>query len=325
MTSGLPSYDELPVTPGAPAGSSWGLWGDDDRFGCLNLLKPDAVLRAAQSIRTGRVFPLNLELELPDPPLFGRSRLRHHVTGEAGRSHDDVLSDWNTQASSQWDGFRHVAHPEHGYYGGLDDEEHGIDHWARRGIVGRGVLVDVARWRQATGDPLDIDSAEPITADDIVGTLGAQRTTVEPGDILMLRTGWLQWYRSLDADGRAALAEDFSAPGLEASEATCRMLWDMHVAAVAADNPAVETWPAGAGMDPAELERIRTTERHRLPEVFVHTALLPLLGIPLGELWDLDGLAADCAADDTYDCFLTSAPLNLRNGVASPPNALAIR
>ena len=57
----------------------------------------------------------------------------------------------------------------------------------------------------------------------------------------------------------------------------------------------------------------------------VHTAILPLLGLPIGELFDLDALADDCAADGRYESFFTSAPLNLPNGVASPPNALAIR
>jgi hypothetical protein len=50
-----------------------------------------------------------------------------------------------------------------------------------------------------------------------------------------------------------------------------------------------------------------------------------MLGLPLGELWDLEALAADCAADGRYECFFTSAPINLPQGVASPPNALAIK
>ena len=56
------------------------------------------------------------------------------------------------------------------------------------------------------------------------------------------------------------------------------------------------------------------------PETFVHRSLLPLLGMPIGELWDLDALAADSAQDGTWDSLLTSAPLNLRGGVASPPH-----
>ena len=57
----------------------------------------------------------------------------------------------------------------------------------------------------------------------------------------------------------------------------------------------------------------------------LHVHFLPLLGIPLGELWDLDALADDCSAARTYDAFFTSAPLNMPNGVASPPNAIAVR
>ncbi len=50
-----------------------------------------------------------------------------------------------------------------------------------------------------------------------------------------------------------------------------------------------------------------------------------MLGLPLGELWDLDALAEDCAADGVYEGFFTSAPLRVRSGVASPPNALVVK
>jgi hypothetical protein len=53
--------------------------------------------------------------------------------------------------------------------------------------------------------------------------------------------------------------------------------------------------------------------------------LLPMLGLPLGEMFFLDRLADDCAADGRYDFMFTSAPINLPHGVASPPNALAIK
>jgi len=114
------------------------------------------------------------------------------------------------------------------------------------------------------------------------------------------------------------------APGIRPGFDTVRWLWNAHVAAIAADNPAVEVWPPGAGLDADERRAVRS-DPSRAPEVFVHTALLPLLGLPLGELWDLDALADDCAADGVYEFLLTSAPLNVRHGVASPPNALAIK
>jgi kynurenine formamidase len=316
----LPRFDDLPVRPGAPAGSSWGLWGDEDRLGCLNLLTPERVVDAARLVRKGSVFALNLEYHLPDPPLFHRQAPTHEVLGTGG--HDDVLT-FNTQSSSQWDGFRHVR-SHHGNYNGIADEEHGIHHWAERGLAGRAVLADVGRWREAQGRPLVCDEPDPISPEDIDGTLATQGTQLEPGDVLLLRTGWLTFYRSLDADGRAATAADLKTCGLAPGLATARYLWDHHVAAVATDNPAVELWPLGALLSDEDRAAIRQ-DPDRGPDFFVHLSLLPLLGIPLGELWDLDGLAVDCAGDGTYEGLFTSAPLRVVGGVASPPNALVLK
>ncbi|HEX2849957.1 MAG TPA: cyclase family protein [Acidimicrobiales bacterium] len=319
----LPSYDQLPVRDGAPAGSSWGVWGEGDVFGCLNLLTAERVVEAARLVRTGRVFALNFDAELPSPPLFGRAAPQHTVTGEPGAAgHDDVLT-FNTQSSSQWDGFRHVGGP-FGHYNGVYDEEHGIHHWARRGIAGRAVVADVGRWRERQGRPFAYDTADAIEPDEVRATLDDQGVEVHPGDVLLLRTGWVGWYRSLDEDARAHLAEHLAAPGLRAGEATARFLWDLHIAAIGADNPAVEVWPPGAHLTREERAEART-DPSRMIDVFVHTSLLPLLGLPLGELWDLEAVAADCAGDGVYECFFTSAPLNVRAGVASPPNALAIK
>ena len=65
MPERLPSYDELPVRPDAPPGSSWGVWGDGDVLGCLNLLTPERVVQAASLVTTGKVFALNLDATLP--------------------------------------------------------------------------------------------------------------------------------------------------------------------------------------------------------------------------------------------------------------------
>ena len=61
------------------------------------------------------------------------------------------------------------------------------------------------------------------------------------------------------------------------------------------------------------------------PFGFLHRVLIGSLGMALGELWHLDDLAADCAADGACEFFLTSAPLNVRGGIGSPPNALALK
>jgi hypothetical protein len=319
----LPSYDELPIAPEYPPESSWGLWGEQDVFGCLNLLSAERVRAATAGIRTGTSFPLNWDMELPDPPMFGRSRFRHRVYW-VGRDagHDEELDGWNTQSSSQWDGFRHVRHARYGFYGGVPDEEHGVHHWAVRGIVGRCILVDVGRYRNAVGRPLVMNGPDVIEAEEIGEALVFQATTVEVGDVLLMRTGWIGWYRSLEPAQRRSIGE--ASPGLRPGRRTARVLWDLHIAAIAADNPAVELTPTGVVATPEQRAAARS-DAHEQIEISAHRSLLPLLGLPLGELFDLERLAEACAEDGHYEGFFVSAPLNLRGGVASPPNAIVIR
>jgi Putative cyclase len=320
----LPDYHDLPVVPNAPAGSSWGLWGPDDVFGCLNLLTPRAVAAGLAAVEGGRIFNLDLELELPDPPLFSRSSF-DHVVHDFGVGHDDELIAWNTQRSSQWDGFRHMKHPAWGFYNHVADEVHGVHHWARRGIAGRGVLVDVARWREGEGRPIDAGTADEITVADLRAALEMQGTEVQTGDVLLIRTGWLSWYRALDGDGRARVASDATsgACGLRRGRETAEELWNLHVSAVAADNPALEVMPFGS-WDPEVMSTWRD-DPEAAADTMLHFSLLPLLGLPIGELFDLEALAEDCAGDGRYSFLLTSAPLNLESGVATPPNALAFK
>ncbi len=124
---------------------------------------------------------------------------------------------------------------------------------------------------------------------------------------------------------RQPIARVLKAPGLPSGERTAEFLWDLHIAAIGADNPAVEVWPPGTGQNPDEVAALKADHPERMHEVFAHSLLLPMLGIPLGELFDLSRLAADCAADGRYTCLFVSAPLNVPHGVASPPNALAIK
>ena len=324
MSEKLPRYDELPVAAGKPPQSSWGVWGDGDVLGCLNLLTPERVVEAARLIRRGAVIPLNLDAELPNPPIGGREPHVHDVRElNSGAGHDDSLHNWNTQSSSQWDGFRHIG-SQYGYYNGVADQEHGIHHWARKGIAGRGVLADVARWREAQGRPLRVDATEYIQPEELTATLEAQGVEVREGDILLVRTGYVAWYRGLSPEQREAASRSLEYSGLAPGEATARLLWDLHVAAVAADNISFEAMPP-KGLSYADCFELAMRDTHAAAESFVHFSLIPLLGLPIGELWDLEALAEDCAGDGVYEFFLTSAPLNLKNGVASPPNALAIK
>ncbi|MEU4244953.1 cyclase family protein [Actinoplanes sp. NPDC026619] len=318
----LPSYDELRGRTDAPAGSSWGLWGARDVLGTLNLLGPAGVAAGLAEARTGRTFSLNLDLGLPTPELIGRTPPRHSYAPIGPYGADDVIDGYNTQLSSQWDGFGHVRHPVYGHYNGLERAEHGVDHWARRGISGRGVLADVARFRQAQGRPLRLDHGETIEADELRATLAAQGTDVATGDILLVRTGWAGWYRGLDPGQRAAVdASPCVSPGLAQGEATCRYLWDLHIAAAAADNTSFEMAPFEQvdGADPAVLATPDGIARFNLMY-----NLLSLLGLPFGELFDLDDLAADCARQGRWSFLFVSAPLRLRGAIGSPANAIAI-
>lgn len=308
-----PSYTELTSGVTRVPGSAWGLWGEDDETGAFNCVTPGHVASAAALVQRGAVFPLNWDLELPSPALFSRGPMRHEVT-DLGICLDDHYDHFFPQRSSQWDALAHFSHPEHGYYGGRSAAEqqrpgcrNGIHNLARRGIAGRFVLADVARWREAQGRPIDQQAAGHIPIGELAATLQAQGVSLELGDILLIRFGWTRWYESLSQAEREKLARSLRATGLEPGTASVAWLWDSGAVAIAGDNPSLEHFP---------FERDGTS---------LHSNLIALLGIPIGELWDLDALAADCAADGRYTGLLTAAPLNLRGGIGSPANAVALK
>jgi kynurenine formamidase len=306
----LPAYRDLLVRTDAPPGSSWGLWGEDDAVGTLNLLTPARALAAAALVRRGAVFSLNWDLDLPNPAIGRRGKPRHHVFARHPWGRDDVVDNLYLHGSTHWDALCHVGCPEVGYYNGARPAEatarNGVEHMARRGIVGRGVLLDLAPRLHARG--FDYDAASPITVDDLEAARRDQGVELRAGDILLVRTGWMAHYLAQDQPWRDRIAQNPTIPGLRASAATFAYLWDHRVAALAADNYAVEAFPfqpAGAGS--------------------LHANCLGLLGLPLGEFFHLEALAADCARDGVWEFLLTSAPLLLAGGTASPPNALAIK
>jgi kynurenine formamidase len=303
-------FDELPPLPGSGLRHSWDVHGPGDQLGTLNRLTPAVVTAAAATVRTGERVGLNLPLELPDPAFFGRKAPRHTLFPLGPGAWDDRLESFYLQASSQWDGFRHVRAGENGFYGGwqgnpaADPSPLGIQHWARRGIVGRGVLIDL------TGpDPF---KHRAFSVADVTAALRAQGTSLRFGDILCVRTGWTDKYLTLDEAARYELAEalvdpnGYACAGLSGSEEMSRFLWDSGIAAVTADNPAVETVP----VDPAAGS--------------LHQRLIPCLGFAIGELFDFAGLAAACRREGRYEFLFASVPLNLTGGVGSPANAVAI-
>jgi len=306
----FPRYDDLPLIEKLKMRHAWDVLDGD--LGSVGLRRPEHLRAAAHSVTEGEVVPLNLSLGLIDPPLFGRPPMRHRIIPEGRNNNEDVLDDFNPQASSQWDGLRHVRAREFGFFGGLtefdenDTESLSIEHWARTGITGRGVLLDVAGWKRAEGAPLDPFAGDEITAADLEATAAHQEAELREGDILCIRTGWIEAYRGLDAEARAKpeIAGRFT--GLRGDEASARFVWDHRFSAVCADNPAVECAPG----DPAVGS--------------LHRRLLPLLGTALAELLDFDRLALRCRELARWDFLFVAAPLPIPGGVSSPANALAI-
>ena len=306
----IPSYDDLPVHPVLGLPHAWGVLDPD--VGSLALTTPACVAAAAALVTEGEQIPLSISLGLISPPLFGRAALRHRVHADGRNTFEDVLDSFNPQAGSQWDGFRHVRAREFGFFGGVPDiaagdaETLSIEHFARRGIAARGVLVDVAAWFARAGrdwDPFAGDLVEAQVLGDVARDQGVQ---LRAGDILCIRLGWVAAYRALHPSQRSGeqLSRRFS--GLRSDAATARFLWDHHVAAVCTDNPAVESAPGNR------------------EDGSLHRRLLPLLGIVLGELFDLDRLAARCAAAGRHEFLFVAAPLPVPGGLSSPANAMAI-
>ncbi|KAH9880360.1 hypothetical protein IAQ61_000651 [Plenodomus lingam] len=335
----FPKRSQLPHVSGTPEGAAW-FWGGSDELGRLNLLTTERIAKATQdNVKTGEVVPLDLPLNIPGPTFFGRMPMKHRIKSIGKGAFDDEI-ELNTQSSSQWDGFRHFADPKTGcHYNGVasdeilaeiegDDKDQeqchgnttareeikprrlGIDAWAKRGIVGRGVLLDVYTWSQSNGKSYNPFNTHHITAADLIACAKSQNTTLQTGDILLIRTGWLAHYFSLTSSQKTAQSQfDLNAhtyAGLEASDSMKDFLYDNYFAAAACDNANFEAWPP-----PSFQESL-------------HASLLPLWGMPIGELWDLERLARVCKEKERWTFLLTSAPGNVPGGVGSSPNALAL-
>ena len=216
----IPSYKELQIRTDAPAGSSWYVFGKDDELGTLNFVTAERVLAARNSIRTGQCFGLDYPLDAFPGPVRFRSLPKHTITtigplgnGEWGildlnnvppgyNPHvlDDYVDGLFLQGSTQIDGLRHHAHFDHGFYNGVTREQIkvgtstlGIDRWAEKGIAGRGVLIDVAGYRDQIGRPLDHMDSESISPALLDETLSWQGTRLQLGDIVLLRTGYPEY------------------------------------------------------------------------------------------------------------------------------------
>ena len=322
--------DPVTETPDAPylgdllkdAPSNWGKWGPDDEVGALNYLGPEQVLAAVRLVTSGKTFTLQRLIGDPkgDPVWPGRTPAeRTQILDEStwdgddgpaypGGLHyaDDKISAF-LQGSTQYDALGHVWYGGqiwNGYdarttIGGL--QKASVEPIAQRGVVGRGVLLDMARFRgKAT-----LDKGETFSHEDLVACAEAQGTPIEKRDVLVVRTNFLQQF----FEQGEAFYEGFNEPGLAYSPELVQWFQDMEIPNLVTDTIANEV----------------TFDPNNGVALVLHNALMRNLGVTLTEIADLEALAADCADDGRYAFLYVAAPLKVAKGSGSPVNPVAIK
>jgi len=314
---------------------NWGKWGSDDQLGTLNYITPEKIARASAMVRKGKVFPLSIPVDAYGPqgahgfrrnPIHvmsvdgGDEQAARHLAGWGGSTEAQIAEFWKgpmrfnddyiimpLQGSTQWDALSHVYYDGYLYNGypasavtSFGATKDSIDQVAERGmIVSRGVLLDVAQHRGVKYlAPNTVVYPEEL---DAVAT--AEGVMVEAGDVVIVRTGWRVNFLET-RDGEAWM---MASPGL--SWRCAEWLHYKQAAAVASDNIAVEVFSS------------------EVPDAVLVFHLLTIrdMGMMLGEIWDLEALSQDCAADGVYAFLLVAQPLRVTGAVGSPVNPVAIK
>jgi kynurenine formamidase len=328
----VPSYQQLSHRDDdQPRGSSWGVFGAEDELGTINFLTPERVVAASRLVSRGVTFNLDVPLGSFDPPVLRQRTAPVHTIFPTTGGCDDKLDGFFLQGATQIDGLRHQKHWAHGFYNGtpdaaveVGDPRLGVNRWADHGIVGRGVLIDFVRYFEAIKTPYDPMTNTPLSPDDFDEAARLQGVSFQPGDIVLFRTGWLAGAFAQSEEQRLALHTRLDNPGLAQSEKMIEWLWDHNISLIAADNVTVEVFPP-LRSSPFWSEDERAGGQRTLSTGMLHRIAIPLLGLPLGELWHLDELAEDCAQDGVWEFLLVAKPLNLIGGCGTPANATAIK
>jgi kynurenine formamidase len=297
---------------------NWGRWGPDDEIGTLNFIDDAARRRGAASVVSGRAFALGLPLSEAEGIQLGFVPGRVNPTRTMVQVNEPVNADqpeWvcfsedvlnlATQCATHWDA---LAHSSYGgiIYNGYPASTVSDDGAARCGIhrlgavVSRGVLLDVAR---ALGQDV-LEPGYPIMPSDLDAAVALAGVVMEPGDIVLVRTGQMI---HLAAGRRDLVAYTWPSPGLTIE--TAAWFHQRDVAAVATDTLVFEVFPS----------------QHEDAYLPVHLLHLVEMGLTQGQNWVLDALAEDCAANGRYAFLLDATPLPLTNGLGSPLNPVAIK
>ncbi|MHB1786751.1 MAG: cyclase family protein [Acidimicrobiales bacterium] len=308
---------------GADTPKNWGKWGPDDELGSLNYLTATEVCAGLAAARQGKVFTLQVVMARPggDPVWPGRRGAEKMMVLDEGDFHGDkapafpgglhYADDFVTaylQGSTQYDALGHVWYDGeiyNGYdasttIGGLSKAS--VLPIAEKGVVGRGVLIDMARFR----GKLFLDKGETFTHEDLQHAADAQGVTIDPRSILVIRTGFVEYFYTVS---QADFYEGFNEPGLTYSRELVEWFRDMEIPNLVTDTIANEvTYHPETGV--------------ALP---LHCGLMRNLGVAFTEICHLEKLATDCAEDGQWDFLYTAGPLKVHNGTGSPVNPVVIK
>lgn len=301
---------------------NWGRWGDDDQAGTVNFITAEQVKAAAAGIQRGQVFSLSIDFGEEGPQTGGLGRfnpkrfllrdgddtfsrsLTNLPRGIGGA--DDIIM-LATHGATHWDALAHV-HYDSKMWNGYDcrevnslfgAERNDITNYRDR-IVGRAVLLDLPRFLGKQW----CEPGEVITGDQLDACAAAQGVQIGRGDIVLVRFGHIAKCRAEGSWGDFAGGD---APGL--SFETAGWIFHKEIAAIAAD-----TW--GVEVRPNEFQYAYQPW---------HRVVIPQIGLLVGEMFDLDALADDCASDGRYDMFFCGNPLPVVGSVGGPINPTVIK
>jgi kynurenine formamidase len=292
-------------TPPSDAQRCPSKWGADDQRGAGNHMKPETVLRATRLIRTGEVFELGRVLKADMPFSSGRrfelEMKRTNMNAGTNRrgSNEEIVFTEIGQVGAQFDGFTHQTIGDSLYncvrVGDVATRSGftklGVEHVGS--LITRGVLIDIAALKRVPMLP----DMYPITVDDLQQALQQQKLTLQPGDAVIINTGW---GRLWDTDGARYLKTN---PGLTTAAAEWLVKQDPML--IGSDNG-----PIGVTPDPD-------------PNLSnpVHQIALVVNGIHLLENLKLDELAGR----QVYEFALIVQPLKIQGGTGSTVAPVAVR
>ena len=280
-------------------------WGTGDERGAGNHMKPQAVLNAAKLIKTGEIIELGHELS-PEMPIFpGRvfdlqlKRSRLPAGANKTSANEEIVIAEIGQVGTQFDGFAHITHDNVHYNCFKTEDIATRTGFTKLGIqnVGmlmtRGVLIDVAGYK---GVPMLGDTYE-ITVEDLEGAVKKQNLTFQPGDAIIIHTGWGKiWYTDPARYGKGN-------PGIGVKAAEFLIAKDPML--LGADNTPVEVWPSP---DPQLVFPI-------------HQMALVVNGVHLLENLKLDELAAKGISEFAF----VMQPMKLKGATGSTVAPAALR